>query len=88
VVVRWNVSIMRNGNTRVSVAEPVFASVGGTVAEPAKDYPSKLTGPSGNDRRVFAENIRDNCAQVTVEAAATERPSRSRSNLRAHLDMA
>jgi hypothetical protein len=44
VVVRWEVTIVRDRNLTVQVANPVFASVGGEEVQPAKDYPSKLAG--------------------------------------------
>jgi hypothetical protein len=46
VVVRWEVTIIRDGNARVSLAQPVFASVGGEEIQPAKAYPDKLKAPA------------------------------------------
>jgi hypothetical protein len=47
VVVRWEVTIIRDGNARVSLAQPVFASIGGEELQPASAYPGKLAIPAG-----------------------------------------
>jgi hypothetical protein len=48
VVVRWEVRILRDGNTIVSVATPVFASVGGEEVQAVREYPSKLVAAEGH----------------------------------------
>jgi len=43
VAVRWEVTILRDGNTRVSVAKPVSATVGGVDIQPPSAFPDKIT---------------------------------------------
>src|SRR5262249_37871128 len=42
VGVRWQVPILRNGNSKVSVAKPVSATVGGEDIQPPSAFPGKI----------------------------------------------
>lgn len=43
VMVRWRVAIVKNAQSKVSIAEPVFAKIGDAEIKPAKEFPAKLS---------------------------------------------
>jgi hypothetical protein len=42
VVIRWEVTILRDRNAKTWIANPVFASVAGREIEPAKDFVTQV----------------------------------------------
>ena len=43
VAIRWEVTILRDRNSKVWIANPVFASVAGREIEPAKDFVAQIS---------------------------------------------